>query len=305
MTATPLEQRYRRLLACFPAEHRRIYAEEMIDVLLASAPAGQRRPGVADTLNLFGGAARVRLRRLLTGRPDPGWRDALALTSLIAPVVLVALALRQNLTWIAALTWHNALPGGEQIGIAILLAPAVLGLLGLRRIGALAAAATVVWFAAQAAVADGPGPDPRLAAYLVLIAIEALALALSGGPRRALDLITVKGVVIALPWMAAAAYAGGLIPTSYPVPQTVARIGIAIVAVAALPALITALGRRLIALIIAIPGSAFVVTVLTFAHVQFYDMSFAAALASLYLPPAALAALAVLAARRSTASLAS
>ncbi len=305
MTATSLEERYRRLLACFPAEHRRIYGEEMIGVLLASAPAGQRRPGAADTLNLFGGAARVRLRRLLTGRPDPGWRDALALTSLIAPVVLVALALAQNLAWIAALTWPGALPGGEEIGIAILLTPAVLGLLGLRRIGALAAAATVVWFAAQAAVAGGQGLDPRLAAYLVLIAIEALALARSGGPQHALELITVKGVLIALPWIAAAAYAGGLIPTSYPVPQIVARIAIAVVAAAGLPALITPVGRRLIALIIAIPGSAFVVTVLTFAHVQFYDMSFAAAVASLYLPPIAMAGLAVLAARRSTASVAS
>lgn len=304
MTAARLEDRYRRLLACFPADHRRIYGEEMIGVLLASAPAGQRRPGAADTLNLFGGAARVRLRRLLTGTPDPRWRDALALTSLIAPIVLTALVLRQNLGWIGGLAWPGALRG-DVVGIALLLAPALLGLLGLRRVGALAAAATVVWFAVQAAVGGVQGPDPRLATYLVLIAIEAFALAFSDGPRRALELITVKGVLFALPWIAGAAYAGGLIPTSYPVPQIVARIAIAIVAAVGLLALITPLGRRLITLIVAIPGSAFVVTVLTFAHVQVDDMSFVAAMASLYLPPVALAALAVLAARRSTASIAS
>ena len=30
MTAPALERRYRRLLACYPAEHRRTYGEEMI-----------------------------------------------------------------------------------------------------------------------------------------------------------------------------------------------------------------------------------------------------------------------------------
>lgn len=272
----------------------------MIGVLLASAPAGQRRPGVADTVNLFGGAARVRLRRLLTGTPDPGWRDALALTSLLAPIVLVALALRQDLGWLGGLAWPGALRG-DLVGVALLLAPAVLGLVGLRRIGALTAAATVVWFAASATGSGGPGPDPRLAAYLVLIAIEAFALAFSDGPRRALRLFTPKGVLIALPWIGGAAYASLLIPTSYPVPQLVDRLAIVIVAGAGLAALVTPLGRRLIGLIVAIPGSAFVVTVLTFAHVQFYDMSAAAALAGLYLPPLALGALAVLVVRRSKA----
>lgn len=300
MTTASLERSYRRLLTCYPAEHRSIYGEEMIGVLLASAPTGQRRPGVADALDLVGGGARVRLRALLTGAQDPGWRDALALTSLIAPVVLAALVLRQNLGWIAALTWHNWTPDFGLAGVAVLLVPVVLGLAGLRRVGALAAVATVVWFAAQAAAFGGHVPEPRLACYLVLIAIEALALAASPGPRHALRLITGKGMLLALPWAAGIAYAGGLIPTSYPVPQIVARIAIVLVAIAGLPVLIMPLGRRLAVLIAIIPGSAFVVTVLTFAHVQFYDMSSAAALASLYLPPLALAGLTFFAVRRAT-----
>jgi hypothetical protein len=302
MTAA-LEQRYRRLLTCYPAEHRSIYAEEMIGVLLAGAPDGQRRPGVADTLDLVGGGARVRLRALLTGAPDPGWRDALALTSLIAPVVLAALALRQNLGWLGALTWHGVGFTGVGstfglVGVAVLLVPLGLGLLGRPRVGALAAAATVVWFAVQAAAIGGQSPEPRVACYLVLIAIEAVALTLSPGPRHALRVITGKGLLLALPWIAGVAYAGGLIPTSYPVPQIVARIAIAAVAVAGLPALIMPMGRRLAVLIAVIPGSAFVVTVLTSVHVQFYDMSVPAALASLYVPPLALAGLTFVAARR-------
>jgi hypothetical protein len=298
MTAAELERRYRRLLACFPPEHRSVYEEEMIGVLLASAQSGQRRPSVAETLDLVGGAGRIRLRALATGRPDPGWRDALALTSLMAPVLLVALAVKQNLGWLAALVWHNPVPYLYLAGLAVLLVPAALGLLGLRRIGALAAAATVVWLAAQAAAAGGQVLDPRLVAYLVLIAIEAAALMVSPGPRHALTLITGKGVLLALPWIGGVAYAGGLIPTSYPVPQIVARVVIVVVAIAGLPALITPAGRRLAVLIAVIPGSAYVVTVLTFAHLQFYDMSLPAALASLCLPPLALASLTFLAARR-------
>jgi hypothetical protein len=36
MNAATLERWYRRLLAWFPAEHRRVYGEEMVGVLLAS-----------------------------------------------------------------------------------------------------------------------------------------------------------------------------------------------------------------------------------------------------------------------------
>ena len=41
----PLERQYRRLLAAYPAEHRREHGEEMIGVLLAAARPGQVRAG--------------------------------------------------------------------------------------------------------------------------------------------------------------------------------------------------------------------------------------------------------------------
>src|ERR1700691_375333 len=108
MAAAALERRYRRLLACYPARHREVYGEEMIGVLLAAAPAGRRRANLADTADLFGGGLRVRLRALMTGSPDPQWRDALALTSLIAPLLLFML--HQDLVWISLAVLRGQVP---------------------------------------------------------------------------------------------------------------------------------------------------------------------------------------------------
>ena len=80
---TPLERRYRRLLAWYPAEHRRTFGEEMIGVLLAPAPDGERHPRLADSLDLFRGGLQTRLRQLRTGRLDLTWLDALLLAILI------------------------------------------------------------------------------------------------------------------------------------------------------------------------------------------------------------------------------
>ena len=45
--AAVLEGRYRRLLAMYPAEHRRKHQDEMLGVLMTGARAGQHRPGLA------------------------------------------------------------------------------------------------------------------------------------------------------------------------------------------------------------------------------------------------------------------
>jgi hypothetical protein len=56
-----LEQGYRRLVACFPKSFRAENEEEIIAVLLATASDGQRRPGLAESLDLIKGAARMRM----------------------------------------------------------------------------------------------------------------------------------------------------------------------------------------------------------------------------------------------------
>lgn len=69
-----LERWYRRLLTWYPAEHRRAYGEEMIGVLLASAPDGRRHPRLADLADLVKGGLLARLRPVVGGSPDVGWR---------------------------------------------------------------------------------------------------------------------------------------------------------------------------------------------------------------------------------------
>jgi hypothetical protein len=296
-----LELRYRRLLGWYPAAFKDAYAEEMIGVLLAAARAdGRRRPGFADTADLIAGAVRARLR----GEPDPGWRDALALTSLLAPLLLAVLLPGQDLGWMARMLWHSWQGQGTSVSfwplwpVGALLTPLALGLLGLRRIGAGATLALAAWIAAQASLTGGL-QDPRLAAYLVLLLVQAAAMTASPGPRHGLRLISPRGIAMALPWLAATAYAGGLIPTHYPVPLALAEVVIGLGGLAGLATLASASGRRVLVLLAGIPGSAFAVSLMTFASVNFYAFNLAFSQVALYLPPLLLTGAAVVAIRRS------
>ncbi|MGP4104037.1 hypothetical protein [Nonomuraea sp. KM90] len=71
---SPLEARYRRLLAAYPRDHRARHEEEMIGVLLAGARFGRTRPYSIDAARCAstGGEPSVRSPR----RPGvPGWRS--------------------------------------------------------------------------------------------------------------------------------------------------------------------------------------------------------------------------------------
>ncbi|WP_430502670.1 hypothetical protein ACQRWP_14035 [Micromonospora trifolii] len=94
MSSDGLERRYRRLLAVYPWEHRRVYEDEMLAVLLAGARPGQRRPGAADVRNLVGAGLRARLRVGARGFTEPSWADAATVTGLLVAAVLLALASR-------------------------------------------------------------------------------------------------------------------------------------------------------------------------------------------------------------------
>jgi|SRR5215472_14019598 len=67
--STGLEQAYRRLLACYPRSFRQENGAEIIAVLLATARAGQRRPGIAESVDLIKGAARMRMGLSRSPRP--------------------------------------------------------------------------------------------------------------------------------------------------------------------------------------------------------------------------------------------
>ena len=292
MTAARLERRYRRLLAWYPAEHRRVYGDEMIGVLLAAAQAGRRRPSVAEAADMLRGAALVRVRAATRrGAERGGWSDALAVAGLLAAPLMIVLLPGQDLGWMAALLWHSTGPETRPLWpIVVLLVPLALALARLRRAALAAATALPAWVVVQAA-AGGRLQEPRFAAYLVLLGVQATALIASPGPRHALGLISRRSVLMTLPWLAAAAYAGGVVPGHYPVPLAVAEIAIGVAAVAGLPTLASRRGRQVITLLVVIPGSAFAVSLLSFARVDFYAMSFPAAQLALYGPPVALAAL--------------
>jgi hypothetical protein len=60
--AADLERGYRRWLRWYPGSFRREHEEEILGVLLAGAREGQRRPDVAECLDLLRGAVWMRLR---------------------------------------------------------------------------------------------------------------------------------------------------------------------------------------------------------------------------------------------------
>lgn len=90
MTGSPrLEQRYRRLLACYPRAFRRESEEEILAVLLACAQDGQQRPGLAASVDLIKGAIRMRLRP--ARRPPRTVRTAIRLAGAGAAAQLAVL----------------------------------------------------------------------------------------------------------------------------------------------------------------------------------------------------------------------
>jgi len=56
-----LERAYRRLLAWYPREFRQEHEQEILAVLMASAPDGQRRPGLVESADLIRSGLWMRL----------------------------------------------------------------------------------------------------------------------------------------------------------------------------------------------------------------------------------------------------
>jgi len=220
-----LERRYRRLLALYPADHRREHAEEMVGVLLAAAADGRRRFDVADAADLLAGAARIRMRivgsRLRDPRwpassvCDPRWSDALAAASVVFPLLLVVAALSEMglpQTWESQLTGQGAVPGALADGYLTMWpltfgAPltALLALLRLRRVAACAALVTTVSLIAIAPSVWGTYSDPGLALAVFLSCLTTGALCFSADPARGLTLLR---------WWGTASVAGGALVMS-------------------------------------------------------------------------------------------
>jgi hypothetical protein len=203
-----LERRYRRLLRCYPPGHRAAHQEEMLGVLLAAARPGQRAPGARPTVNLVACGLAIRARRALAARP---WQDALAVASLILPVLMLIIAALDLVVVVRREVVIDAYPpgipfwrlglvpdlGGPAAVLTSWLAVALLGLTGRRRAAAAIASAllaldltdllTVVmhrtgaWSGGLSLFLWTAGGGP-----VVLVSLAACSLAFSAGPRQGL-----------------------------------------------------------------------------------------------------------------------
>ena len=223
-----MERWYRRLLALYPKDHRREHAEEMVGVLLAADGDAQVRAPkpvawalrfgqhTADSADLVGGALRIRGRIALNRLQrthwlswtvrDQRWSDALAVVSVVAPLLLLVAALtefRIPQAVASSITGHPHWGLTATLGLADLPmaagAPGVtlLVFLRLRRLAGLGALATAIGQIAAGAVPAFAGyADPAVAFTVLLSGTAAVALLLSPGPDRGLALLTRSGTAL-------------------------------------------------------------------------------------------------------------
>lgn len=202
-----LEQGYRRLLACYPRVYRREHAEEILAVLMAGAPQGQKRPRLAESADVFWSALKMRLRGPGPASENRPWADALALFSLVAPLFLllvdilnVALPYRLRLDtripfFARAYGLHPEIGGLPLLSVHIFtitvgaeVVIAALVLLGLRWAALAALVGTAgYWVAAGHSMPWIPYPLQLVTTGVFIV--EAAALVASPGPRRGRQLV--------------------------------------------------------------------------------------------------------------------
>ena len=219
MSEASLERRYRRLLAWYPQPYRSQQEDEILAVLMAGAEQGQRRPRLAEAVDVIRSAVGMRLWPVRSGRQKRDLADGLAAFSLVAPLFLlvadifqVALPYRTPpAPFLRTRFYADGEIGGlfrvHFFGIAVgsEVIIAVLVLLGLRWLALIAIPASVVYFAASSWwIPWMPYPLQLITAGVYLL--EVAALLGSPGPRRGRELVNWRyGAVLLL---AAGAFQG-------------------------------------------------------------------------------------------------
>jgi len=246
-----------------PAEHRREHGEEMIGVLLASAGRGQRRPSLAEAVDLIEGGLQARLRRGRYDGGDIGWRDTFAVASVAVPATLA-------MTWVVgiviwALTARSRIPDPAATVNAGLLIPLIviplvaMLLIVLPPLAALRYRHTAVLGCVIAALFYAmfvPFLDRQ--SYSLAFLLEAIALLAGSGPRGGLRLLTRKDRIALC--SAALALSVPRYLLAFPVIQSPPSSRVIVLSVAAaaaglglLQTLPSPIGRRLI-ILLAIPA---------------------------------------------------
>jgi len=298
-----LERGYRRLLACYPARYRQIHEEEMLAVLMTGAPPGKRRPGIAEAADLLWGALRIWCQPSPAREAELAWRDALAILSVILPLILVVSVVVNEARVLVLMPGspfgHRFLPWAlKQLAAPLAMGALVPLALRMRRLAALAGAGLLILLVAL--VSSPPSVLP-IGDIIVIpaLGLQTVALAASPGPRRALKILTWKHVALVV-------IATVLVWTRAISINPVARL-IVLAVIGARMAQTSPLGRWLL-LFMAIPAY----PLFFFGMPPFsppgtgrgwgldFLPSTAAVVVACYLPPAALAVLAAVAARRAS-----
>jgi len=251
-----LERRYGRLLSCYPAAHRRQHEQEMLGVLMTDARPGQRRPGLAESADLIWGALRVRLRPGLDSAADPGWRDTLAVLSVVLPLTALLVYAGSEATAFS-LTLEPDGAGSLLLypaaSLAVPLLLTALVLLRLRRTAALATAGLMIAITAASLIQAGViglGNALEAAAFAgFVLVLELAALLASPGPRRGLQILSRRYRMLVAAVAAAVGAATGL-STPHPGWRLPAAALVATIAIGM--AVASPLSRRLLVLL-AIP----------------------------------------------------
>jgi hypothetical protein len=114
----PLESRFRRLIALYPAGHRAVYAEDMINALMDGARPGQRRPHLRTTVDLLKGAAAAWILRFRArGR---GWQRVAAPPA-VAVLALLILGIHSIGATFDALDGAQFTPYRGRLAVVVLL----------------------------------------------------------------------------------------------------------------------------------------------------------------------------------------
>jgi hypothetical protein len=194
-SAAGLERDYRRLMTCYPRRFRDEHGEELLTVLLASAADGQHRPRVLECADLIRNGLGMRLRPDNSPSARQGWSDALAVYSLVAPVLLLLATVAYPLTTLAEDPHPAALMSMIWPGVCLVLAieavMIALVLAGRRRtaLAAIAPAIAVVWLGTDLFPQLGMGVAENMWTGLSVFLLEAVALIASPGPRHGRRLV--------------------------------------------------------------------------------------------------------------------
>jgi len=181
-----LERRYRRLLAWYPADHRRVHAEEMVGVLLAAASQDRRRPSIADALDLIKGGLQTRIRPGRSEGLDAGWHDTLAVASIVIPTLLFI--------YFAIWLWIWASDLSIFVVLLFIALPPALALLRYRRAAILICLVPLLFsgFLGAQYIGHITWISGQVAGLFLAFLLTTLAIVLSPGPARGLQIMNAK-----------------------------------------------------------------------------------------------------------------